>query len=118
MNIKICARSGKKQDGDLRNMTTFRVSVVNYRELKLLSGIEISEKDGKVSKRTNALDVRRLLPPLKTLKRFLRRYRDERKTLGNRGKHPTPCYNVPERHSRRGVSGCLSGVANTSPQVY
>ncbi|GFW46844.1 protein GVQW3 [Trichonephila clavipes] len=44
--------------------------------------------------------------------------RDERKTLGNRGKHPTPCYNVPERHSRRGVSGCLSGVTNTSPQVY
>ncbi|GFS69324.1 mariner mos1 transposase [Trichonephila clavipes] len=36
--------------------------------------------------------------------------RDERKTLGNRGKHPTPCYNVSEIHSRRGVSGCLSGV--------
>ncbi|UYV82119.1 hypothetical protein LAZ67_21000950 [Cordylochernes scorpioides] len=31
--------------------------------------------------------------------------RDERKTLGNRGKHPTPCYNVPEKHSCRGVSG-------------
>ncbi|GFX82948.1 hypothetical protein TNCV_4938181 [Trichonephila clavipes] len=44
--------------------------------------------------------------------------RDERKTLGNLGKYPTPCYNVPERHSRRGVSRCLSGVANTSPQVY
>lgn len=44
--------------------------------------------------------------------------RAERKTLGDRGKHPKPCYNVPDRHSRRGVSGCLSGVANTSPQVY
>ncbi|UYV67061.1 hypothetical protein LAZ67_4003788 [Cordylochernes scorpioides] len=31
--------------------------------------------------------------------------RDEKKTLGNRGKHPTPCYNVPEKHSCRGVSG-------------
>ncbi|UYV69915.1 hypothetical protein LAZ67_7001175 [Cordylochernes scorpioides] len=35
-----------------------------------------------------------------------------------KGKHPTPCYNVPEKHSCRGVSGCLSGVANASPQVY
>ncbi|UYV72492.1 hypothetical protein LAZ67_9003387 [Cordylochernes scorpioides] len=42
----------------------------------------------------------------------------KREMKGNRGKHPTPCYNVPEKHSCRGVSGCLSGVANASPQVY
>ena len=44
--------------------------------------------------------------------------RAERKALGVRGKHPKACYNVPKRHSRRGVSGCLPGVAITSPQVY
>ncbi|XP_011052816.1 PREDICTED: uncharacterized protein LOC105145134 [Acromyrmex echinatior] len=44
--------------------------------------------------------------------------RAERKALGVRGKHPKACYNVPKRHSRRGVSACLPGVADTSPQVY
>ncbi|GFV37171.1 hypothetical protein TNCV_1720931 [Trichonephila clavipes] len=34
--------------------------VIHYRERKLLSGIDVSEKAGKVSNMTNALDVRRL----------------------------------------------------------
>uniref|UniRef100_A0A0C9SEI8 Putative secreted protein n=1 Tax=Amblyomma americanum TaxID=6943 RepID=A0A0C9SEI8_AMBAM len=42
----------------------------------------------------------------------------ERKALGDRGKHPKACYNVPDRHHRRGLSGCLPCVADTSPQVY
>ncbi|GFX94683.1 hypothetical protein TNCV_4799601 [Trichonephila clavipes] len=41
-------------------------------ERKLVSGIDISKKAGKMSKTTNALIVRRLLAPQKTLKRFLR----------------------------------------------
>ncbi|GFS49699.1 hypothetical protein TNCV_4344131 [Trichonephila clavipes] len=49
-------------------------AVIHYRERKLLSGIDVSEKAGKVSKTANALDVSRLPTPLKRLKRFLRRY--------------------------------------------
>ncbi|GFY02952.1 hypothetical protein TNCV_979581 [Trichonephila clavipes] len=45
-----------------------------YRELKLLSGIDVSKKVGKVSKTTNSLDVRGLPVTLKTSKRFLRWY--------------------------------------------
>ncbi|GFW48475.1 RNase H domain-containing protein [Trichonephila clavipes] len=41
-------------------------------ERKLLRGIEVSKKAGKVSMPTNALDVRRLPAPLKTSERFLR----------------------------------------------
>ncbi|GFX30500.1 hypothetical protein TNCV_3461511 [Trichonephila clavipes] len=46
-------------------------AVIHYRERKFLSGIDVSEKAGKVSKTTNALDVRRLPTPLKTSERFL-----------------------------------------------
>ncbi|GFW52580.1 hypothetical protein TNCV_405081 [Trichonephila clavipes] len=49
-------------------------AVKHYRERKILSGINVSKKAGKVSKKTNALEVHRLLAPLKTLKSFLRRF--------------------------------------------
>ncbi|GFY10220.1 hypothetical protein TNCV_2628991 [Trichonephila clavipes] len=42
-------------------------AVIYYCERKILSGIDISEKAGKVSKTTNPLDVQRLPAPLKTL---------------------------------------------------
>ncbi|GFX02582.1 hypothetical protein TNCV_728361 [Trichonephila clavipes] len=47
-------------------------AIKRYRERKLLSGIDVSKKAGKVSI-TNALDVCRHLAPLKTSKNFLRR---------------------------------------------
>ncbi|GFX96212.1 hypothetical protein TNCV_2291001 [Trichonephila clavipes] len=46
-------------------------TVIHYRERKLLSDIDVSEKAGKVSKTANALGVHRLLAPLKTSKWFL-----------------------------------------------
>ncbi|XP_011866780.1 PREDICTED: uncharacterized protein LOC105561422 [Vollenhovia emeryi] len=49
---------------------------------------------------------------------FPRLKRAERKALGVRGKHSKAGYNVPKQHSRRGISGCLPGMADTSPQVY
>ncbi|GFU15402.1 myosin-11-like protein [Trichonephila clavipes] len=49
-------------------------AVIYYRERKILSAIDVSEKAGKVSKTTNVLDVHRLPTPLKTLKSFLRWY--------------------------------------------
>ncbi|GFT29027.1 hypothetical protein TNCV_3586781 [Trichonephila clavipes] len=49
-------------------------AVIHYRERKLLSDINLSEKVGKVSKMTKALDVCSLPAPLKTQKRFLQRY--------------------------------------------
>ncbi|GFW95511.1 hypothetical protein TNCV_1722121 [Trichonephila clavipes] len=45
-------------------------ALIHYHECKLLSGIDVSEKAGKVSKMTNALDVRRLSALLKTWKNF------------------------------------------------
>ncbi|PRD26053.1 UNVERIFIED_CONTAM: hypothetical protein NCL1_39141 [Trichonephila clavipes] len=42
--------------------------------IKFLSGIDVSEKEGKVSKMSKALDVRRLPIPMKILKMFLRGY--------------------------------------------
>ncbi|GFU42633.1 hypothetical protein TNCV_1545071 [Trichonephila clavipes] len=50
------------------------MALIHYRKRKLLSGIDIAEKAGKVSKSTGALDIHRLPAPLKTSKRFLRRY--------------------------------------------
>ncbi|GFU91467.1 hypothetical protein TNCV_2542351 [Trichonephila clavipes] len=47
---------------------------IHHREGKLLSGIDVSEKAGKVSKTMDTLDVRRLPTPQKTSKKFLRRY--------------------------------------------
>ncbi|GFU71999.1 hypothetical protein TNCV_2999821 [Trichonephila clavipes] len=47
-------------------------AVMHYHESKLLSGIDVSEKEEKVSKTT--MDVCRLPAPLKTSKRFLRSY--------------------------------------------
>ncbi|GFX77588.1 hypothetical protein TNCV_1751991 [Trichonephila clavipes] len=47
---------------------------IHYRKRKILSGIHVLEKAGKVSKTMNALDVFRLPAPLKTLKGFLQRY--------------------------------------------
>ncbi|GFV76989.1 hypothetical protein TNCV_690591 [Trichonephila clavipes] len=49
-------------------------AVIHYHEHKLVRDIDVSEKAGKVSKTTNALDVHGLPAPLKTSKRFLRRY--------------------------------------------
>ncbi|GFU85746.1 hypothetical protein TNCV_3687941 [Trichonephila clavipes] len=48
-------------------------AVIDYRGRKFLSGIDVSEKAGKVSKTANTLDVRRLPVPLITSKMFLRR---------------------------------------------
>ncbi|GFX53127.1 uncharacterized protein TNCV_361221 [Trichonephila clavipes] len=45
-------------------------------ERNLLSGIDALEKAGKVSKTSNAVDVRRFSTLLKTSKRFLRGYND------------------------------------------
>ncbi|GFS51327.1 hypothetical protein TNCV_3533701 [Trichonephila clavipes] len=44
---------------------------MHNRERKLSSGIDASEKTGKVPKTTNALHIRRLPTPLKRSKRFL-----------------------------------------------
>ncbi|GFX46810.1 hypothetical protein TNCV_4039561 [Trichonephila clavipes] len=49
-------------------------AVIHFGKRKLLRGIDVSEKAGKVSKMTNAMDVHKLPTPLETLKRFLRRY--------------------------------------------
>ncbi|GFV96356.1 hypothetical protein TNCV_2869341 [Trichonephila clavipes] len=49
-------------------------AVIYYHERKILSCTDVSEKAGKVPKTTNALNVRRLPAPLKTLNSFLRRY--------------------------------------------
>ncbi|GFT82145.1 hypothetical protein TNCV_3910641 [Trichonephila clavipes] len=49
-------------------------AVIHYRKRKLMSGIDVSEKAGKVLKTTNALNVHRLPAPPKTSKRFLRWY--------------------------------------------
>ncbi|GFT54739.1 hypothetical protein TNCV_5001151 [Trichonephila clavipes] len=49
-------------------------AVKQYHECKFLSGIDVSEKAGKVSKTMNALDDYRLPAPLKTLNSFLRWY--------------------------------------------
>ncbi|GFW28935.1 hypothetical protein TNCV_202581 [Trichonephila clavipes] len=46
--------------------------MIHYRESKILSDIDASEKAGKASKTMNALDVHRLSAPQKTLKSFLR----------------------------------------------
>ncbi|GFU02911.1 hypothetical protein TNCV_1419821 [Trichonephila clavipes] len=45
------------------------MAVLYYRECKLLSDINVSEKAGKVSNVTNVLDFRRLTTLLKTLKK-------------------------------------------------
>ncbi|GFW20633.1 hypothetical protein TNCV_1048561 [Trichonephila clavipes] len=45
-----------------------------FSERMVLSGIDVSEKAGKGSKTTNALDVRRIPTPLRTSKRFMWRY--------------------------------------------
>ncbi|GFX60907.1 hypothetical protein TNCV_1557621 [Trichonephila clavipes] len=47
---------------------------MRYHKRKILSGINVSERAGKVSNTTNALDVHRLPTPLKSLKNFLRWY--------------------------------------------
>ena len=44
--------------------------------------------------------------------------RAEGKALGVGGEHPSSRYKVPERHSSRGVPGCIPGVADSSPQGY
>ncbi|GFX88849.1 hypothetical protein TNCV_2575561 [Trichonephila clavipes] len=53
---------------------TFWMHLVHYREQKLLNDIDVLEKEGKVLKNTNALDVLILPAPLQTSKwLFLRR---------------------------------------------
>ncbi|GFU67693.1 transposable element Tcb1 transposase [Trichonephila clavipes] len=49
-------------------------AVIHYGKRKILSGIDVSEKAGKVSKTMNTLDVHRLPTPLKILKKILRWY--------------------------------------------
>lgn len=44
--------------------------------------------------------------------------RAEREVLGVRGKHPKTCNNLSKRYFRQEVSGCLPGMADTSPKVY
>ncbi|GFX53347.1 hypothetical protein TNCV_2945871 [Trichonephila clavipes] len=48
------------------------VSLIHDHKSKILSGIDISEKERKVPKTTNALDVHELPAPLETLNSFLR----------------------------------------------
>ncbi|UYV82751.1 hypothetical protein LAZ67_22000734 [Cordylochernes scorpioides] len=49
---------------------------------------------------------------------FPRLKREMKGNIGKPWKTSNTCYNVSEKHSCRGVSGCLSDVANASPQVY
>ncbi|GFV69615.1 hypothetical protein TNCV_4507301 [Trichonephila clavipes] len=44
---------------------------IHYRERKLLSSIDVSEKAGKVLKTTDALDLHKLPAPLRTPKRII-----------------------------------------------
>ncbi|GFX61739.1 DUF4817 domain-containing protein [Trichonephila clavipes] len=71
MDINFCVRSGKTVTETYEIFKQFKAAI-HYSELKLLSGNDVSEKAWKVSKTTNTLDVRGLLAPLKTSKRFLR----------------------------------------------
>lgn len=73
ISIKFCVRLGKSATVAYK-MLKHVYGSGNYHKLKLLSGINVSEKAGKVPKMTDALGICRLPAPLKSSKRFLRRY--------------------------------------------
>ncbi|GFU04867.1 hypothetical protein TNCV_1290001 [Trichonephila clavipes] len=70
MNINFCVRLGESA---AEAYEILKEILGYYYELKLLNGVDVSEKAGKMSETRNALDVRRLSTLLKTSKKYLQR---------------------------------------------
>ncbi|GFW95486.1 hypothetical protein TNCV_1721881 [Trichonephila clavipes] len=86
------------------------MALILYHQLKLLSDINISKKVGKVSKKLDALDVRRIPTPLRTSKRFLRRY--------GVSTHRTPhVKGNPKAISNGGMAGNLISAVDKDPSL-
>ncbi|GFX22911.1 hypothetical protein TNCV_3911581 [Trichonephila clavipes] len=83
-------------------------AVIHNSKRKLLRGINASQKAGKVSKMTNALDVRRLPAQLKTSRRFLRRLCQH---IVSR------MLNEDQKAIRMGMAGDLNSAVNKDPTL-
>ncbi|PRD34748.1 UNVERIFIED_CONTAM: hypothetical protein NCL1_13680 [Trichonephila clavipes] len=85
--------------------------VIYYSKHTPVRGIDISGKAGKVSKMTNAMDVRRLPSSLKTSKRFLRWMLEQASNNSRIGISPTVCQCIVTKGVHRKPSHTILGMS-------